>query len=511
MRYLICVISALYVCAVVGNILHEDVPFDLLNDDSVATEAHLRDALQPVNDAVQKIKIASTVFVALSAIPVIGAGAGAGAGIISGILGATAERDWKEGIYKYVSSEIDRSSLISDVHRIQAVLRTVNQFFNQMKEDTQEEQIKFKLNSMKKDFMTIANEMAHENALFRRYPQFWTPIFGSIAVSFQLFAPLYEKVFAEDASRLACRFQDLIRDYQELNVFYRLYSIHYKERYLITPDYFGVRDVQPDSGFTEKCKLEHNERGYNSTADIQCARGPCNDIALQKYCFNDDLSRLSYVALGHPYQCSRDYVALLRHRIERIYDISYDMLGNVCTAEVRNKQRKTGYGWLKLVFVDGHGIELPDGSYCDWPAINKCDLYVRVHIDDETVYNTKEIPNESDPTFYEMFTTRRLKKSSRMQLNLRDADDFGNDDSLVRVNGALYHLQGTQTFSFEKNHFTTIAYWRDEYKYEDTLLAANATEDVGFSLNQTELVIDGGIQKVHNTSVTDIAISMEKI
>lgn len=166
------------------------------------------------------------------------------------------------------------------------------------------------------------------------------------------------------------------------------------------------------------------------------------------------------------------------------------MLQNVCTPEFRSKQTKSGFGWLKLLVVDAYGRFLPDGSPCDWGELSNCDSYVRMHIDGEEVYNTDVIDNESKVVFYNMYTSKRLDKSLPVRLNLRD-EDHSQDDSLVRVDGCLYEINGIQRFQFKehKHYFTTIAYWRNEYLYENTYKDANEIHISTIPMNEIGLII----------------------
>lgn len=205
-------------------------------------------------------------------------------------------------------------------------------------------------------------------------------------------------------------------------------------------------------------------------------------------------------------KCTRDYVGLLRQRIEKAYDLPFKMLDTVCTKEIRGKKRETGYGWLKFIILDAYGKYLPDGGHCDLGGTSACDLYVRMHIDGKEVFNTRTVLNEEQAMFYEMYRTDRVKYFWNIQLNLRD-EDYNVDDSLVRLNCTLLYLDGYQHIKFKDNYFNIIATWRIEYEYEN--IYKFEYEDVYESkilnqiLNEVEdqFTIDGGINK--NSTCTD--------
>lgn len=209
---------------VLSTIKNDRVEFDLLNADTLGTEDHLKQAMKPVNDAVGEMNAASNIFGALTHIPVIGEGFG----VISKYLTYVATNNWKEGIYKYISEEIDRSSALNHLHEMQAKLQTINQYFQQLKKEKNEEDIKNRIILMRDKLMDISNLIANPQVTFRKFPQFLIPIYGSMTIIFQLFEPLHRKVFPQTpTAQMACRLQDLIEDYRELNVFYRLKSLEY--------------------------------------------------------------------------------------------------------------------------------------------------------------------------------------------------------------------------------------------------------------------------------------------
>lgn len=72
----------------------------------------------------------------------------------------------------------------------------------------------------------------------------------------------------------------------------------------------------------EATTVEHDVHGYNSTPYIECYSSRCDNAALPRYCFVDDLSGLTYHPTGDDerLQCSKEYAGLLRRRVEKIYD-----------------------------------------------------------------------------------------------------------------------------------------------------------------------------------------------
>lgn len=431
----------------------EDVPFELLDDDTISIEERFREAIKPIDEVVSGIKNAATITGALAHIPVIGEGFGA----ISKILVYVAAKEWRDGIYKAIPQAIDQSHAINDLIWLQSTLNTIYQQFNQLKADgIQEHEVQTKLEIIQNELMKMINLYAQENVVFRRYPQFSIPVFDSIAILLRMFEPLREKAIPNrKTAQMACRVQDLVEDYRELNVFHRLQGIRYKT-VCGTPAGFHVCNSQPDDGFKRTVIKSHDQNGYNSKGYIGCYTSGC---ALPAHCLIDRGTKYEPDGRGptSEEECTMDYIGLLRQRIEKKYDRSYNMLGNVCTSHVRYQQSKTGYGWLKLIFLTAHGESCDISSYCD--------LYIRLSIDDNAVYTTRVVDEEDNPFFYEMYESKKINKHSRFELNLRDKNVF-QDKSLVRFIGSLSESRRLIGKRFGTNYFHISVLWRDEYQYE---------------------------------------------
>lgn len=123
------------------------------------------------------------------------------------------------------------------------------------------------------------------------------------------------------------------------------------------------------------------------------------------------------------------------------------------------------------MFTRATGFYLPSGNVCDPTFIfnrtpfTACDLYVKVIIDGQKVFQTTII--EADEVhFYEIFSSKIMSKHAEVKLELRDDDDGSTDDLLIRMTGTINDILGPHSIQDQENYFDFVTSWRDEYEDE---------------------------------------------
>lgn len=442
-----------------------------------------REAMASTDQAILNIKIATSPSKALAFIPQIGNAASGG---ITALLDWYTGVMWKDGLYRAIGNEIERTTAENKLIDVSAKLKTISQHFNQLRTNQlSNADVTSKLHIIHDHFMEILNLYSEDRVIFKKYPQYSITPLSSFAVLFKIFEPLREKFIPNIQSKsMACRAQDLFEAYAKLHVFHRMTHIDFLNKCRAVDNWVTNNVCKTKIHISSQKFLEknYNSNGYLSSTHINCNRDCDTSKEDLFYCFQDqgkmyEESNRTNLLYTFGDDCLSGYKNLLRHRIESAYYKSRNTLNDICTNNVRQLRQTTGYGWLTIIFSWAHGKYLPDGRPCDQPPILRhifgnleglsldfCDLYIKVKIGNQEVFRTRVEANQEDVLFNEIYQSTKIAKNQHFELNLRD-EDAGSDDSLVRVNGEIGGLQ-TGRMAYKNNCFDIIVYWRDEYKDE---------------------------------------------
>lgn len=128
-----------------------------------------------------------------------------------------------------------------------------------------------------------------------------------------------------------------------------------------------------------------------------------------------------------------------------------------------------------MVIQFRNGLVLTDqnGNLCD--EFNRCDAYVKVKVDGKEVWRGKTQWNNAQPKFLETYSSPRMRKDSKVQIELWDNDSkwtdvIKSDDDLMDKWYATAEslskydtLLGQDTdYAITRNQLNIRSSWRDE-------------------------------------------------
>lgn len=134
------------------------------------------------------------------------------------------------------------------------------------------------------------------------------------------------------------------------------------------------------------------------------------------------------------------------------------------------------YGYWNLTIRSAQSLSDSIGDFCDVWSL--CDTYVKIRVDGRVVWRSKTHWNEPLPKFFETYHSPRMKKDSKIVVEMWDDDNelVPSDDDFMdrwhtRSASAISHrkqLIGRKWEAFKyRNRLFIDSHWQDEWNRYD--------------------------------------------
>lgn len=347
----ILIFVSVIICYCRCQILHENIKFDLFQEQPESFENEILNALK-AKDSFWSGEIGRKVFQTAGAIlkeipttHLIGVALPA----VHALL--LEDNSWIAELSKTLPLGVKREITINHIHEIRTLIGSIKVDIEQLKNGTlTAEVINSKLNRIDKTLYEIINRFSKGDSTFRPFPTIVLPTLFALASFVANFAPLSINlsVNLSRISHVPCLLAETIIDYFQPILSERLRQIKVDGKFDIFPP-------PPNAAYQAKSVLQpfrpegETEFMRDSVRCVKIQKGKKIDDPNGEYLIlRDELNKNEdYVDVING-SCVYDYLLLVRNRIETKFGEAFAAVNNICIEPIRNRT-KTSTGNVILL------------------------------------------------------------------------------------------------------------------------------------------------------------------
>lgn len=408
---------------------------------------------------------ADALMVAAKQIPHVGSVISA----IRSIVDSFTEKNWKNTLIKNIPDVARREIIRNELTSIEAKMKTIDKNVAWLDEpDFQPNSKVAMVHVIHNALDEIVNVFALEDATFREYPHLAVSPLFTIASLMAIYINIEKEVPAlAERSTVSCKFLDTLMEYRSLVITGRINQLEIervKETRVFT---HGIEYAVREKASPLALLLNIPNRPYNEPSSIAC-RMMCDFHSNRGMCMTDTLSGMTYQSRDDDYEkfgikydeCTSNYVEILKSRIERLFAVPVALASTSCTDRKRQQRKPTGKGWWRAT------IKTAMATDCD--TLNECDLFVRIFVNDNKVYESSTCSNRNYVHVYETYKSMKIRKGSIIRIELWDWDVFLNfdDDLMYKHEAKIDWWLVNGNVGTDQMGFDIESSWKEEYEHE---------------------------------------------
>lgn len=134
-----------------------------------------------------------------------------------------------------------------------------------------------------------------------------------------------------------------------------------------------------------------------------------------------------------------------------------EMAHKICSETIHRDKYPFDGNRGRLIIRVKQAIDTMQTSGCD--QFSHCDFYIKIFINSEEKYRTREIDETDNPKFNEVFVSDAISKTDTIRVEAWDSDSTSNDDLMQTVEGDVSHFLSNACFatSQTRNGYSKIA------------------------------------------------------